>query len=215
MIEAIIKALRPLDIPGTNRVLGRFLPSAGERFMEVAPGVRIRIDLANGHQRMMYVGCFERNVRTWLRGLLRPGDTFVDAGANVGFFTLYGAHLVGPSGRVVAIEPFPSNFRTLSDNISRNNLGYVKPQQVALGKEKGVLTLYAPPAEENRDFNVSVVRFDGYRQIDVPVETIDDKLGEWVSGPVRLMKVDVEGSEPQLFAGGAAAAPGRSPARGL
>jgi len=52
-------------------------------------------------------GLWETHVTDWLQETLRPGQMFVDVGANVGYFTLLGAKLVGPQGRVVAVEAHP------------------------------------------------------------------------------------------------------------
>jgi FkbM family methyltransferase len=200
--EALVGLIRPLDIPGVNRVLGGYLPREGKREVPVAGDVRFLADMANEQQRQMFVGCFAREVSHWIRRILRTGDTFVDVGANVGYVTLLGAARVGRGGRVVAVEPYPPNFRILTEQVERNRLGYVKLMPVALSDEPGSLRLYAPPAEEHRDYNVSYVKSENYQAVDVPTRKLDDVLDELGIETVRLMKVDVEGAEPKVFAGG-------------
>src|SRR5687768_378891 len=57
----------------------------------------------------------------FLRDLVGPGDTVIDVGANIGSITLALADAVGPSGRILSIEPHPRLFRSLTANIARNN----------------------------------------------------------------------------------------------
>ena len=66
-----------------------------------------------------FTGRYEPQETAILRELLKPGMTFVDVGANWGYFTLVGAHLVGPSGRVISLEPEPRLFRLLVSNVAR------------------------------------------------------------------------------------------------
>ena len=71
-------------------------------------------------------GLWETHVTDWLQQTLRPGQMFVDVGANVGYFTLLGAQLVGPKGRVVAVEAHPGLAELLRRNVIMNGLyGYV------------------------------------------------------------------------------------------
>src|SRR5262249_27141815 len=62
-------------------------------------GIRVRLNPQDAIQRFAYYwGCWSPNESWLVRRLLRPGDTFIDAGANFGYFTLLGSHLVGPTG---------------------------------------------------------------------------------------------------------------------
>ena len=67
-----------------------------------------------------YFGTWEPNVGAFLRDRLKPGDVFVDVGANIGYFTLLGAKLVGRQGHVVAIEASASASEHLKANVTRN-----------------------------------------------------------------------------------------------
>ena len=62
-------------------------------------------------------GSIEVHVQNALEKYLNPGDTFFDIGANIGFFTVLGANLVGQSGNVVAFEPISVNVDTIQKNI--------------------------------------------------------------------------------------------------
>ena len=77
----------------------------------------------------------------------RPGDVFVDGGANIGYYTLMSAELVGPQGKVFAFEPEPRNYSQLKANIVTKldlNDGRIIAHQLALGDQKvqGAATIY-------------------------------------------------------------------------
>jgi hypothetical protein len=68
-----------------------------------------------------YFGVWEPNLTHWIVGRLRRGDTFVDVGANIGYYSLLASKLVGPGGSVVALEASPTIFHQLQDNLRLNN----------------------------------------------------------------------------------------------
>lgn len=71
-------------------------------------------------------GQYEEHVRAAVRELLRPGQTFVDVGANVGCVALLAAAIAGPSGRVIAVEANPENVQRLFGGIALNGFGNVR-----------------------------------------------------------------------------------------
>ena len=79
--------------------------------MRLQPGLKIRLYGDSELCRLIYLGNFEATERAFLNHFLRPGDVFVDVGANIGLFTLIAAARVGPAGRVVAFEPHASDIQ--------------------------------------------------------------------------------------------------------
>ena len=75
------------------------------------------------------------------RALVKAGDLVIDAGANIGLYTLFFAHLTGPTGRVVAIEPGARAAERLRENVEINHLGHVEVIEAALGAEAGEATM--------------------------------------------------------------------------
>jgi len=71
-------------------------------------------------------GHYEPHVTKFLTDNLHEGDTFVDGGANLGYFTILGSRLVGPEGRVIAFEPMPINHEYCEKNIALNKLNNVR-----------------------------------------------------------------------------------------
>lgn len=137
----------------------------------------------------------------WLLSLLRPGDTVVDAGANVGTHTVPFAQAVGPAGRVHAFEPQGQVAEVLAANLALNGLDQVTVHQAALGAVDGRIVV--PHLDVGRELNLGGVSLGAFGPGDgdeVPVQTIDDlNLPE-----CRLIKIDVEGMEADVLAGATA-----------
>ena len=77
-----------------------------------------------------------------LETALTPGFVFVDIGANAGAYTLFVAHRVGSSGKVLAVEPHPTARQRLQCNLDLNGIDWVTIAPVALAEGPGVLSLF-------------------------------------------------------------------------
>jgi FkbM family methyltransferase len=174
----------------------------------VVGGSRMRIDTTDVAGRMLATsGVWEPHVTASLRSVLRRGDVVADVGANIGYFTLLAARLVGSAGRVYAVEPSPGTYAALLDNIGRNGLGNVTPVQAAAGAEAGEATLRDVVEGTNR--GASSLRSDpergwGVRKavaVTVPMLPLADIVlaEEWPS--LRVVKIDVEGFEADVVRG--------------
>ena len=144
---------------------------------------------------------YERDVTALFRSRLRPGMGVIDIGANIGYFTMLAASIVGPEGRVLAVEPNPRNVRLLEASRRANRFDHVTVVQTAAGRETGLLilntsfsngTTSAPPDELAQFLSAEVV----------PCLRVDSLLG--LNDPVDLIKVDVEGAEYNALLGGEA-----------
>lgn len=106
------------------------------------PGFRIHVaadDAAVG--RHVQAGAYERDVTAVFRRILKPGMGVLDIGANIGYFTMLSASIVGPAGYVLAIEPNPANARLLEASRRANGFDQVTVSQTAAGREVGLLAL--------------------------------------------------------------------------
>ena len=138
-----------------------------------------------------------------VRAGLPPGGTFVDVGANWGYFTLVGAHAVGAGGRVVALEPDPRVHAELLANVARNGIRTVTVLPVAASDRKGeaVLSGYAE-ADRNRGVSSLVAAPAGDApSFAVRTAPLDDLLDELGVDSVDLVKIDVEGAEELVVRG--------------
>jgi len=199
--EPLVRVLRPLRFRGKARLLERFVPRTGERLTEIF-GCRMRLDLGDHGQRWIYFGNFEREETRRVRKYLRPGMTVVDVGANVGYYTLLASSCVGPKGKVFAVEPSPYAYARLCEVVADNVLSNVVTLEAALGSVAGEGLLYPPPTGNHTPSMVPKGKESGLR---VPLRTLDDCLAEWGIERVDLLKIDVEGFEPQVLAGAGSA----------
>ena len=136
-------------------------------------------------------GVWEADVMKLLRATLRPGDVFVDVGANVGFHSVLAAQLVGPAGQVVAIEPAPWTLELLRANVWRSGAN-VTIVPVAASDTPGTVRL---------EFDLghrSGARFAEGRGAEVRAARLDDLLPDTACS---VLKIDVEGAEPLVLRG--------------
>src|SRR5688572_16199782 len=154
-------------------------------------GFRLKLDLATYPDVAMAYGLYELDTARLIKILLRPGDHFVDAGANLGYFTLLAAARVGPSGRVSAFEPHPLNRARLLEHLRDNDLeDRVRVYDVALSDQEGVATMHMPPPQSGNHGMASL--FAAGDAVEVKTARMDDMP----LGPLpKLIKIDVEGAE--------------------
>lgn len=137
------------------------------------------------------LGVYDLVVSEVLWRLIGPGDHVLDAGANIGYMTSIMAHRVGPGGCVDAIEAHPVTFRRLEHNAALWNAP-VRLHNVALTDVSGEVELFAVTDGDRNQVRASLHRpADAGEPIAVRAGTLD----EIVDDPVRVMKLDIEGSE--------------------
>ena len=140
---------------------------------------------------------FEPDILAALQHWVQPGNTVVDIGANIGYFTAHLARLVGDVGTVHAFEPEPANFALLAANMRANGLAWVQLHQAAVGAQAGTATLHTS------EYNGGMHRL--YESVcctgpgfDVPVQRLDQVLA---GAHIDLIKIDIEGYEPAALLG--------------
>lgn len=133
---------------------------------------------------------------------LSEGDTVVDAGANIGWYAIYAATLVGERGTVIAIEPDPHHCALLAKNAHLASLSQVVIMQAALGKENGAGELRRSPNNfgDHHMAPLGEKLLSGSSSVPVRVVTLDSVL-EGIAKVPRLIKLDLQGSEPDALAG--------------
>lgn len=139
----------------------------------------------------------ETAVLRCIQGLLRPGDVFVDAGANIGTYSVAGAKLVGPSGTVLAIEMLEGTARVLRDHIELNDLHNVQVVERALAARADEHFTASMPAGSFGQASITNKR-EG-ETFEVVSTTFDLLLKDIPS--VRLLKIDIEGAELDALKG--------------
>ncbi len=139
-----------------------------------------------------------RRIHKLLDPFLRDGRTVVDVGANIGLNTIYFAARVGPTGRVIAVEPAGDNLAVLRDNVARNRLAQVTVADVAAGRARETRSFYLRgDVSAVNSFYEDSVYASVTDLVVVPVVPLD----ELVEGEAHVVKVDVEGAELDVLAG--------------
>ena len=147
---------------------------------------------------LAYYGEFSHLEMRMLRQLCSEGDVVIEVGANIGSHTVGLARQVGPSGRVLAFEPQRLVFQTLCANVALNSLTQVDCYWAGVGAQTGYLTVPELDPEQEDNFG-GVSLLDGMEGRHVPSMTLNDFSG---APHVELIKIDVEGMELDVLAGG-------------
>jgi FkbM family methyltransferase len=129
---------------------------------------------------------------------LRRGDVVVDVGANIGYYSALAAKLVGPEGRVLALEPDPAHFARLRRSLAANRCRNAVPLQLAAADREGGLDLYL--SEENSSDH-ACYPVPGRRRVPVRAVDLDGLVEEQGLPRVDLVKIDVQGFEPAVLRG--------------
>lgn len=146
---------------------------------------------------------YELHETALVQRLLRPGQVAVDVGANVGYYTLLFASIVGAQGKVHAFEPFPGIADLLARSIAENAFEpIVDLRRRALGDRHGrELLVHAPHTANAGGAYLSLSHESppaGHDAFEVPVTRLDD---EDLRRPIAFLKLDSEGAEPLVLAG--------------
>jgi FkbM family methyltransferase len=144
----------------------------------------------------------ERVTTESFKKVVKEGDIVVDLGANIGYFTLLAAKLVGKKGKVFAFEPEPKNFNYLTKNIKLNNYTNVVLEQKAVSDRAGKIKLFLCPYDSGHHTINQPNGIEAYRlgrsgdvtSIDIETVTLDGYLKGEVDR-VDVIKIDVEGAE--------------------
>jgi len=150
---------------------------------------------------LMLDGVWEPAVGDFVRSVLRPGDVFVDVGANVGYFTILAADAIRHVGHIYAFEANPATYELLQKTVTVNWMtSFITTEQLAVYEDTRTLEFVMP---EHFAGNSSLALDDRRREAPrIEVETIS--LDEYFAGRdmrADLVKVDVEGAELFVFRG--------------
>ena len=191
-------------------VLGRCVSWAGAKLVprDSLAWVQIRNGPAQGlwlhlnprTGKTYFEGGGEPEVQEALQRHLRAGMTFYDIGANIGFFSLLAARLVGKEGRVVAFEADPEIASRLREHVGRNEFGWITVEEKAVWSEpRTVFFARTDPATSPDRGLGHVVSASASDTIQVSAESLDDYT--WTQPAPGFIKCDVEGAEVEVFRG--------------
>lgn len=137
----------------------------------------------------------------FIREHLKEGDSFLDIGANIGWYTILASTIVGEHGRINSFEPRATTFRYLAESIALNGLnGLATVHNCGLSDHEGVAYINNAVDTDNPGGSfVSEGALGGMESFPISLRTLDS----YNFDKVDFIKIDVEGSEPKVFAGGA------------
>lgn len=189
--------LRPLELGMFMKWLLRV-----RRLETEAQGIKLWVDPAsNFGKRILREGNYEAELTSAFLELLHPGQTFVDVGANEGWFSMLAAKLVGPTGQVIACEPQERLWPAILKNLMANGFANVQLLPFAIGREagRGQINLYPSVNTGSSHICGTRRRWEATQPIEVvPLSVV---LGSVADRRIDLMKIDVEGFELQVLQG--------------
>jgi FkbM family methyltransferase len=187
---------------GAVRLVARKAAAYGTFTYRDYYGNETEADLSDYMERCGFFGAHSAALVRFIASTLRPGDWAIDAGANVGLFTSPMAAAVGPQGSVWAIEPLPRNLERLERLKQVNRLSQLELFPLALGSATSTARLRLPKAPGGSGFGSFVATWASAGDVEVATRPLDDLVAAGApAAPLRLVKIDVEGSELDLLAG--------------
>ncbi len=189
----------PLAYP-TYAYLYRHWAPRGQLFV-IAHGHKLFLDpqdMGMARAFLLFDGQWEETETRLFSAAVKEGMTVVDVGANLGYYTLLAARLVGPTGKVYAFEPSPENFALLSRNVEANGYQNVVLVPKAVSNISGIATLQIDGGSSG-GHSLSGFR-GGSESVGVETVALDEYFADGKES-VDVIKVDAEGAEMAIFDG--------------
>lgn len=146
---------------------------------------------------------YEKCETSLCKQFIKPGMTVIDIGANIGYYSLLFAKCVGSTGKVIAFEPEPGNFRFLEKNIASNPFTWVHPYNLALSDRAGTMDLYVGEISQTTSSFIkeNILYEENVDRVPVKTVSLDAFLKEKNIKHVDFIKIDVQGAEEAVFLG--------------
>lgn len=209
ILRAVVLAAAPLGQRGVHRVAWRLaglFDARNAAVVDLGFG-RVRVPLGDGYAvKLLSPGYrYEPEVEPIVRAAMEHGCSFIDGGANLGYWSVLASSLCDQAQRVVAVEPVPELFDLLQDNAELNG-GRFLCQRAALWSEAGAeLTMvshHQRHAGSSAVHGAEKVGHDGYYATTTPTVTIDSIVARYCRDDRPLLvKLDVEGAESAALSG--------------
>jgi FkbM family methyltransferase len=172
------------------------------RFVPVAAGPGAGLLISHERASADYApGTNELPVQEAMQRWIRRGDIVFDVGANVGFFSLLAARLVGPGGRVVAFEPVPDNVVWARANARRNGFDHLEVMATAVGASTGHAELLLTRHPGGATVCEGATDDEVLARIEVPMVALDELVELGAVPAPSFVKIDVEGAEAEVLSG--------------
>ncbi|WHM37426.1 FkbM family methyltransferase [Streptomyces sp. BPTC-684] len=173
-----------------------------QRVVRTRFGARFAVDTTDLIQRYLYMyGIWEPHMTRWLGRRLRPGDTFIDVGSNIGYYSVLASRLVGGAGRVVAVEASPTFHRRVLQHARLNGCGNIRAVNSAVSDRNQMLKFIL--ASSRNMGATSTVPYEGPAESTFEIEShpLPEILAPQEIANARVIKIDVEGAEGSVVRG--------------
>lgn len=165
--------------------------------------------LDNGVERSIYyTGTYEKGTLDFMKKYLKPGDTFVDVGANIGLMSLFASTCVASNGKVLAFEPNPETNRILNENIKINSFEKIEVFDSAIGSITEERKIY-DQFDKNRGSASLLKPNSSSAGYDVSVNPLSSFISK--DEIIKMIKIDVEGFELEVLNGASEILSGTTP----
>jgi FkbM family methyltransferase len=197
-------SVAPLVGPALRRLVREVIPSETRVWLQISDGLAkgLWVNLDPRYETSYADGQYEPVIQQVLSQHLRSGSVFYDIGAHIGVVSMYGAQLVGISGRVFAFEAAPENASRIEEHLAHNSLPQIRMIPCAVWSSGGRVRFERAPAQSSRNGGAVATLSAAQRNdtIEVDAVALDDfALGNPLP---TVVKIDVEGAEADVLRGG-------------
>lgn len=176
-----------------------------EKHAGLGNNITIRADLGEWIQQQIYFfGVWDARTTGFLTQNVKPGDVFIDIGANIGYFSLLVSELTGNEGTVHAFEPVHRVADRFSENISRNGIKNIRLNRKAVYSRTGTIKLYLSSPENMGMSSIHHHDKETGEVQEASSVSLDEYAEEFGITRVDFIKIDIEGSEAEALKGMAA-----------
>jgi len=174
----------------------------GPLWLEFRTGLWIKLNIQDLLQEeLLLSGVWDPGITSYLCAQLKPGCVFMDIGANVGYFSLLAGSLVGPTGKVIAVEPNHDVAVQLKQNAAKSEVTNIALEEVCCSESAGQRTFFLSEAMNSGKSSLSQANAEGSRSLEIACTTVDLLVDGYNLQRVDAVKVDVEGAEMEVLRG--------------
>ena len=192
-------------VKGFARILYKFRNffKSSDSNYKIPGKLRMNLNLDDYFENNILWGFYESQVRESIKSNIKKDSVFIDIGANIGFFTNYGASLVGSNGHIYSYEPNPECVERIRKNLELNNFKNVKIVNKALSDSVETKKFYIGKQHALSSLSEGSELMELDKTITVQVSTLDTEIQTLKIKPenISLIKIDVEGHEFNVFQG--------------
>jgi len=202
IIQAITSKLYIRGFPRILYLLRPFFKRKKNQY-KTPDGLLMELDIDDYFENNILWGYYESKVKQLIKSTLREGETFIDIGANIGFFSILGAKLVGDSGQVFSFEPNPDCVEIINRNKKLNSYENLKIVKKAISNSSKKQDFFISKQHALSTLKEDSALMELERTIEVEITSLDREIKnlEISEDSISLIKIDVEGHELFVFQG--------------